>query len=505
MVNVRSKGSRWLATGAAVVLAGVAVHAATGTPTPRTITNTSGGQNLNASIDKSGKFIVFTSSAPPSATLGDAGTFDFDGSGNDFVVPGNTPPTPRCVNCSNADENGELFLWRLKAKGTDPANSIRQLTVSTGGGLAANENPVINQKATVVAWDSDRDYGENAGNDRQIFLEDLSTNAITQITHTTGGGNNGNRNVDVSDDGLVLVWNSNRDFAGVLGCTLVDGTTPCDNSDDNAEIMLLDRAANKLTQITNTTGDGSNANVRPRISNEGKFLAFQSTRDFASLANCKLTDGTSACTNSDGNGEIMYYDRLLNKFTQVTNTPSTGSCSGNTANERVEISTKGKFVTFQSTCEFQLNPAGCGGSCDGSDNDEVFLYDTSKKSLTQVTISVTGRFNRVPRIAGAGNYIIFESNASYKNLNPSHARVLYIIKRNSKAGTGGFTGPGQLIADDETGAIQNVKSQVVIVNRAGGFNSSTEGFGASSSGKFFTFDNSKGVGNSEIFFLDRTK
>jgi Tol biopolymer transport system component len=496
---------RWLASGAAVALAGMVAYAATGTPTPRAVTNTSGGQNQNPSIDKSGKLIVFTSSSPASVMFGAAGTFDFNGSGNDFVVPGNTPPTPNCANCSNADGNGELFLWRLKAKGTDPANSIRQITFSTGGGLAANENAAMNQNGTVVAWDSDRDYGSNAGNDREIFIQDLATNTITQLTSTTGGGGAANRNVDISDDGKTLVWDSNRDYAGVLGCTLVDGTTPCDNSDNNSEIMLLDLTLNKLTQITNTTGGGTSANIRPRISDEAKFLAFQSTRDFASVTNCTLTDGTSACTNSDNNGEIMYYDRVLNKFTQVTNTAASGSCSGTTPNERVEISKGGKFVTFQSTCEFQLNPTGCGGSCDGSDNDEVFLYDASKKTLTQVTISVTGRFNRVPRISGAGNYIIFESNASYKNLNPSHARVLYIIKRNSKAGSGGFTGPGQLIADDETGAIESSKSQVVIVNRAGGFNSSTEGFAAAIGGKYYAFDNSKGVGNSEIFFLDRTK
>jgi hypothetical protein len=503
MKSMRS--ARYLVVAAAVALiAGIAI-AVTITPTPKQVTNTTGGKCQNTSIDKSGKLIVFTANVSPSLMFSDAGTFDFDGTGNDFKLPTNTAPTPTCVNCSNADGNGELYLWRLKAKGTDPSNSIRQLTNTTGSAFAANNLPDINQKGTVVAWDSDRDHtGGNAGNDQEIFVEDLTTNAITQITSTTGGGNAGNRSVNLSDDGKVMVWDSNRDWAAVGNCTLVDGTTACGNSSGASQIMLYDVTANHFTQIT-TSAAGSEDSIRARVSSEGKFVAFQTTNTLASLANCTLADGVTACNNSDQNGEIVMWDRVLNHFTQITSTPKTGSCSSSNSSERVEISKAGKYVTFQSTCEFYLNPTGCAGSCDGSDNDEAFVYDTKAKKLTQVTLSVPAKFNRVPRISGGGAYIIWESNASYKNLNPSHQRVLYIIKRSTKAGTGGFTGAGQVIADDETGFVQSAKTKLLAVSRSGGFNSSIEQIGVATGGRFFSFDNAKGVGNQEVWFIDRNK
>ena len=114
------------------------------------------------------------------------------------------------------------------------------------------------------------------------------------------------------------------------------------------------------------------------------------------------------------------------RFTQVTNT--TG-CGGAGANERSEISKKGTYITWQSTCEIQLDPTGCG-SCDG--NDEVFIYDAKAHRVLQMTIT-TGGLNRVPRVAGGGGYIVFESTRNLKNLNPTHKKILYVVKRNTAA------------------------------------------------------------------------
>jgi Tol biopolymer transport system component len=333
---------------------------------------------------------------------------------------------------------------------------------------------------------------------------------ITQVTNTTGGGDNSNRSVNLNDAGNLLVFDSNRDYNGVLGCTLTDGVTACDNADGNSEIMLYDIVNHKLTQITKTTGNGGAANLRARISNDGGFVAFQSTEDFSGVlpagATCSLIDGVTACTNSDGNGEIMMVNLTLAPavhFTQITNTTNTGPCGGNTPNERVEISKNGTYVTFQSKCEAQLNPTGCV-SCDG--NDEAFLYSAKSKTITQVTIS-KGGFNRVPRISGKGGWIIFESNRNYRTHNPGNSRALYVIKRNTKAGSPTLTGPGQVVDDPgpPTPPAQSTKTKMAVVNPAGGFNSSIEQFGVNATGKYFTFDNAKGVGNQEIWFFNRSK
>jgi hypothetical protein len=499
-----------LALGATLALAVIL------TPTPKQVTNTTGGSNQNATIDK-GAILVFTSNVNHVSGVmnsSPASAFDYNNAGNDFTPPLGSHPSPACLNCAGSDTSaGNLYLWRMKAKSGLPANSILELTFSTAGGFAANQLPDVNQKATVVAWDSDQDHvGTNADGNREIFVADLtSCNAsatppcpITQVTNTSGGGDSANRNVSVSDDGRFVVFDSTRDYASVSGCTLVDGTTACSNADNNSEIMLYDRTGAKLTQLTSTTGSSSSANIRPRISNDGKVVAWQSTRDFSGVlpggATCTLVDGATACAN-DGNGEIMLLDLTAHKMTQVTNTTNVAPCSGSTPNERVEVSKGGKYVTWQSMCEAQLNPTGCG-SCDG--NDEAFLLDTKHKVVEQITIS-QGGFNRVPRVAGGGGFIVFESNRDYNNLNLGHAHTLYVVKRNTRAGKPGLTGAGQLLEDAGSTLVQNPATKVLIINFAGGFNSSVEQFGASTNGRFFSFDNSKGVGNQEIWFLDRNK
>ncbi len=513
MSSRRSGSCRLVAAGMmALVGAGVIAVAVTFAPTPRLVTNTTGGKNQNSSIDKAGNLIVFTSNVNHVAGVATSptGTFDFDNTGNDFTLGGASHPDPACANCTAVDSaDGQLFLWRHAASGTEPANSVKQLTFAVGGGFAANQFTDINQNGTVIAWDSDRDHTPrspgNADGNREIFLIDLSTCTptctITQVTNSIDGGDTANRSVNWSDTGAFLVFDSTRDYAGILGCTLSDGVSPCDNSDGNSEIMLYDRSSNTLMQVTNTTGDGNTANVRARISNDGRFIAFQSTRDFSGVlpagAACLLADGMTACGN-DGNGEIMLFDRSGNAFTQITITTNTAPCTGATPNERVEISKRGKFVTWQSKCEAQLNAAGCG-SCNG--NDEAFVFQQGK-GITQVTISDAG-FNRVPRVTGSGRYIIFESNRNYKGLNPAHFRTLYIIKGSSRTAPPLTTGQGQLIEDAGSALVQNSKTQVLSINFAGGFNTTVEQFAASTRGRFFAFDNKKGVKNQEIWFLDR--
>lgn len=502
---------RWLplmAAGCGVLATAMVALSAPVVPTPRRVTNTTSGKNQNPSIDKKGNLIVFQSNVNHTGgvTAPGTGTFDFDNMGNDFTLPAAVPPDPGCASCDLIDAgDGQLFLWRKNAFGVEPANSVRQLTFSVGGGFAANQFPDVNQLSSVIAWDSDRDHlATNADGNREIFVYEIATATTTQLTATTGGADTANRFVNWSDDGTLLVFDSTRDFNGVLGCTLTDGATACDNADGNAEVMLWDRGANTLTQITQTTTDGANANLRARISSEGAFVAFQSTRDFSGAlpggATCTLADAITPCAN-DGNGEVMLYDRALNAFIQVTNTVNGSGCTGANPNERVEVSKKGRFVTWQSKCEAQLNAAGCG-TCDG--NDEIFVFDLKNGTTTQLTIS-QGGFSRVPRIAGKGKWIIFESNRNYKNLNLGQSRTLFILKRNTSPGSGGFTGPGQLLADPGSLLVQNARTNVVPINFGGGFNSTVEQFGASSNGRFFAFDNKKGVGNQEVWFLDRKK
>jgi len=480
------------------------------TATSKQVTNTTGGKNQNPVIDRSGKKIVFTSNVDQSGgPITDPNmTFDFDSTGNAFAT--GSPPQPICIGCNgDTSSTGNLFIWRLRGRGSIPANSVQQITFSTSGGFTANQFPDMNQRGTTIAWDSDQDpLGTNADGNREIFLYSLLTGDTTQITDTTGNGQTANLFANLDDKARTLVFTSRADFSTNTNCTQSDGLTPCANAEGNAEVMVFDRFTGLFTQVTNTTGNLSLSNIRARVSNDGRFVAFQSTRDFGTelgvIASCTLLDGSSPCDNADGNAEIMLFDRDQNTLVQVTNTPNSGACSGATSNERVEISKRGKFLSWQSKCELEINPTGCG-DCDG--NDEVFLAEIKAKRVVQATIS-QGGFNRVPRISGSGRYVVFESNRSYLGANGGHARTLYILKRvpfKDLSGQG-LTAKVQLEEDatlNGQGIVQNPDTDATTINFTGGFNTSIEQFGVSTNGRYISFDNRKGVGNQEIWFLDR--
>jgi WD40-like Beta Propeller Repeat len=487
------------------------------TAAPRLVTNTTSGQNQNPTIDSGGRTVVFTSAVDHSSLAvlgGQPGSFDFDNTGNAFTPAGAIHPNPVCENCDAQNGLvGNLFVWYRKKKTPHAENSFQQITFSTAGGFTANQLPDINQRGTHVGWDSDQDHASasckkldgspcsNGDNNREAFLIELKTGLITQLTDTTGGLDASNRYVNLNDDGKVVVFESTRDFAGVFGCTLTDGTTACDNSDNNTEVMLLDRKAGKFVQVTNTTGGTTTANSRPRVSPDGRYVAFASTRDFSALTNCKKLDGTTACAN-DNNSEIMLFDRKKNVLTQITDTSNSGACLGSSPNERVEISARARSLSFQSKCEAQLNPAGCG-TCSG--NDEVFFAEPKSKKITQLTIS-QGGFNRVPRVSGSGNYVVFQTDREYLGQGQDLRKTLFVLKRNGGKTPAGESSPMQLLNDANlVGVVQNPKTYAVHIDILGGFNTTVEQFGISNSGKFVVFDNQSGVRNQEIWWIDRTK
>jgi Tol biopolymer transport system component len=78
--------------------------------------------------------------------------------------------------------------------------------------------------------------------------------------------------------------------------------------------------------------------------------------------------------------------------------------TSNCSNDNPSINPSGQLITFSSTCD--LTP-GSPGNADG--NDEIFLYNTSTRTFTQIT-NTTSCTNVDPTINGAGTVISFESD-----------------------------------------------------------------------------------------------
>jgi Tol biopolymer transport system component len=195
---------------------------------------------------------------------------------------------------------------------------------------------------------------------------------ITQVTATLAG--NSDRPA-VSGNGGFIVFESTSDPLGT-------------NPDGSSEIFLFARSTGLLTQITNTPA--GRLSTRAKISAAGTMIAFESNAD--------LVPAPGGPGNADGNTEVFLFNTTTSAFTQVTNTIG-GS------NDNVSISADGTRIVFES--DRDLVPAV--GNADA--NAEIFMFNTTSGTFTQITNTVAGELNNAPSISADGTRVVFSSDA----------------------------------------------------------------------------------------------
>lgn len=204
-----------------------------------------------------------------------------------------------------------------------------------------NSNPQLSGNGNVLVFIAGYDHAPTASvNNKdfngEIFLYDVATKALTQITNTTGFAgypasisqigtlvpdrpmNILNQNTKhLSNDGTMLVFESAGD--------LESGK----NSDKTREVFLYNRTTNKFTQITSNSplpATPTQADINkidydftPGISPDGKFIFIGSILNIVPVA----SGGTSGILtdNADGSREVFRYDIAAAKFRQITYTP----------------------------------------------------------------------------------------------------------------------------------------------------------------------------------------
>lgn len=259
---------------------------------------------------------------------------------------------------------------------------------------------------------------------------------------------------ETSGNGRFLVFESNKDIA----------TFNPRNADENWELFLMDYAQRHIFQLTNTKHALANpngsptdqanirvliTNLRPSISNDGKWIAFVSNATTSiSTATPNGTnpgnfDGNSPgvlqILQQDGNAELWLYgipdyqpvdlssgdvpqftDLGTGVFTQATNTPALYPPSAGTTSQPPLISVDSENPSINddgSTVAFISNRDITGeNSAPDNDNDEVFIYKRLSNITSQVTrtprvfLSYSIR-QRNPSISGDGSRVAFQSNA----------------------------------------------------------------------------------------------
>ena len=341
------------------------------------VTFTAGGRNEQASISADGTVVAFWS---------------------DRNLTGN-----------NADGSAELILYNTVT------NSLAQVTHTTEGAVFAQREPAVSADGTRIAFWSINDLtGGNFDRNAELFLYDATTNTITQVTNTIHGLNQG---PSINADGTRIAFHSKGDpvadtntdiflyhtttntftqitnaIEGSLDPSISgDGTrigfrSSADlngnNADVNEEIFLYDTTTNIFTQVTQTTPGPGLGNRLPSFSADGTRIAF--------VSNHNLTG-----SNADGNGEIFLYNTITNTITQITNTMTPGE-----HNEFPSMNGDGTRIAFQANSNLT------GGNADGS--LEIFLYDTTTSTFTQVSNDTVGAIG--PSISDDGTRIAFSSN-----------------------------------------------------------------------------------------------
>ncbi|MEG4852150.1 calcium-binding protein [Microcoleus sp. B5-D4] len=182
------------------------------------------------------------------------------------------------------------------------------------------------------------------------------------------------------------------------------------DTNNNIDIFLRDLSTNTTTRVSvDSAGNQANGwSSQPSISADGRLVAFYS-------------DASNLVPGDTNNlGDIFVRDLLTNTTTRVS-VDSAGN-QGNLVSSDPSISADGRFVAFQSQGS-NLVPG------DTNNTNDIFLRDLLTNTTTRVSVdSADNQANSdsyYPSISADGRFVAFSSNSS--NLVPGDPNYRYEI------------------------------------------------------------------------------
>jgi Tol biopolymer transport system component/ribosomal protein L24E len=189
------------------------------------------------------------------------------------------------------------------------------------------------------------------------------------------------------------------------------GTTPTTIPAPNFD--WGDPGSTLLVNISNRPLNGGGNAYRPWMSDNGRYLVFDSDGK-------RVIAGT--VDPDPGIRDIYLYDREMQSIERISwgmnglraNIPDAGNCANPCGSQRPTISADGRFVAFWSSAD-NLVPG------DTNEQTDAFLYDRQKHTMTLVSKGFNGAQangeSRRPVVSRDGNFVVFESAAS--NITPT--------------------------------------------------------------------------------------
>lgn len=278
----------------------------------------------------------------------------------------------------NPDLRAELFIFNVVS------GTLKQITSSEP---FSSIDADISANGAAVAFSSRSNLtGENPDGINQIFLFDVVTETLRQISHATQGATS----PTVNFDGTLIAFLSSDDLTG-------------ENADRNREIFIFDVVSDGTRQVTNTIGGSSCCSSGyPAISDDGERIVFETTRNFTG-------------SNPDGNREMVLFLGETGEFIQATNS----TFDNRDVAAPPSLSGNGDFSATSQEADLT------SGNPDHS--FEIFLFDVRDRSLHQITSSTRDSSN--PSLSGSGDAIAFTSEGDFTGENADHSQELFLANR----------------------------------------------------------------------------
>ena len=198
----------------------------------------------------------------------------------------------------------------------------------------------------------------------EIWTMQVDGSGETQLTSGAGGS----ARPALAAGGSLVAFDSTDDLAGT-------------NPDGTREIFVVGLDGTGLLQLTSAAAGESRA---PRISEDGAWAVFESTADL---------DGT----NPDGSYEVF-------RVSSSGGVPVALSADAALSSRLPDLDASGSLVAWHSSA----NPLGTNPEL----NTEIFAYDVTQSSLSQLTNTTEGASFSV-RLSGDGSSAWFASNAPF--------------------------------------------------------------------------------------------
>ncbi len=417
------------------------------TDTTQLVTAGGNGRSSFPSITADGRFVAFQSEA----------TNFVPGDTNDdlfkiFVYDRNTDT----IESITPDSNDDSFEPTISADGRFVAFRSRAINLVEGDtrvgvsgiyvydretgttelltkeGIVASARHAISADGRFVVFGSTSTElvaGDTDGDFAKIFVYDRDSDTIELLT---AGANGDSNSPSISADSRWVAFSSGAD-------NLVDD----DLNGQAGDIFVYDRDHDVLERVTNSAIGGSS---RPRLSADGRFLAFQSSadnlvagdanssndifvydRDTAttelitvagndhSFAASISADGVVLAFETDasnlvpgdvnGDRDALAYDRAADRFERLQNVePRLELVGGNGLSQSPAISTDGRYIAYDSQARDLV-------AQDDNNQRDIFLFDTVTGRNELLTTGANGS-SRFPSISADGGLVAFESEAT---------------------------------------------------------------------------------------------